>query len=118
MNVLTAASATFDGRSDPAWLEKVLGGLAHLGFAVVPGVLDDAAIAATREAMYRVQALIRDDIGVQRLRGAGEHGVLRNMVAYDPHFLGLPELLAVIDATVSPTVSCTSRTASCCHPSR
>jgi ectoine hydroxylase-related dioxygenase (phytanoyl-CoA dioxygenase family) len=106
MSLLTPDATSFDAKTDAAWLEKALGSLRHLGFAVVTGVLDESRIAATREAMYRVQERIRDDVGEDRLRRAGEYGVLRNMVAYDDHFLELlelPEMLAVVDATVSPT---------------
>jgi ectoine hydroxylase-related dioxygenase (phytanoyl-CoA dioxygenase family) len=106
MSVLTAATAEFHAPSDESWLEKTIGSLRHVGFAVVTGVLDDDQIATTRDAMYRVQQAIRDDIGEERLRRAGEHGVLRNMVAYDEQFmrlLELEEMLAVVDATVSPT---------------
>ena len=45
-------------------------------------------------------------VGDERLARAGELGVLRLMLAYDEwfmRFLELPELLAIIDATVSPT---------------
>jgi ectoine hydroxylase-related dioxygenase (phytanoyl-CoA dioxygenase family) len=106
MSTVEIDRATFDARTDAAWLEKALGCLRYLGFAVVEGVMDDELVATTREAMYRVQERIRADVGEERLRRAGEHGVLRNMVAYDDHFLSLlelPEMLAVVDATVSPT---------------
>jgi ectoine hydroxylase-related dioxygenase (phytanoyl-CoA dioxygenase family) len=56
--------------------------------------------------MYDVQQAIRDDIGSERLERAGELGVLRLMVAYDEEFLSLlelPEILEIVDATVSPT---------------
>jgi ectoine hydroxylase-related dioxygenase (phytanoyl-CoA dioxygenase family) len=56
--------------------------------------------------MYEVQSRIRADVGEQRLARAGELGVLRLMLAYSDHFfrlLELPELLAVVDATVSET---------------
>ncbi|MCW2993276.1 MAG: hypothetical protein JWQ18_771 [Conexibacter sp.] len=106
MSTVEIGKATIDARSDEQWLDKTLGSLRHLGFAVVENVLDDQLVAETHEAMYRVQGRIREDVGEDRLRRAGEHGVLRNMVAYDDHFLRLlelPEMLAVVDATVSPT---------------
>jgi ectoine hydroxylase-related dioxygenase (phytanoyl-CoA dioxygenase family) len=105
MTVLTPTTRTIDAR-DQAWLEKTLGSVEHLGFAVVTGVLNDDQLAEIRDAMYRVQRRIGDDIGEERLRRAGEHGVLRNMVAYDELFLRLlelPQMLAVVDRTVSPT---------------
>jgi len=56
--------------------------------------------------MYRVQKAIWCDVGQERLIRAGELGVLRVMMKYDLHFLKfleLPEVLDVIDATVSNT---------------
>jgi ectoine hydroxylase-related dioxygenase (phytanoyl-CoA dioxygenase family) len=56
--------------------------------------------------MYRAQSAIRREVGDERLRRAGEIGVLRLMLKYEPHFLRfleIPELLAVVDATVSET---------------
>ena len=56
--------------------------------------------------MYKVQRRIQDDVEVDRLGRAGELGVLRLMLAYDDYFirfLELPELLAVVDQTVSET---------------
>ena len=56
--------------------------------------------------MYRVQERIHADVGEERLERAGELGVLRLMLAYDDHFcsfLELPEVLAVVDGTVSET---------------
>lgn len=102
----STTAATVDARTDDDWLEQVLGSLRHVGFAVVTGALDDAMLAETRARMYAVQQRIREDVGEERLRRAGEHGVLRNMIAYDEHFLRLlelPELLAVVDAALAPT---------------
>lgn len=88
------------------WLRDVLEGVRTLGYAVVEGVLTSSFIDSTREAMYRVQEEILRDVGKERLDRAGEIGVLRLMMKYDPHFfkfLEIPELLAVIDHTVSNT---------------
>jgi ectoine hydroxylase-related dioxygenase (phytanoyl-CoA dioxygenase family) len=63
-------------------------------------------IEETRNAMYDAQQRIREDVGEDRLVGAGELGVLRLMIAYNPHFFRLLELepvLDVVDATVSET---------------
>jgi ectoine hydroxylase-related dioxygenase (phytanoyl-CoA dioxygenase family) len=84
----------------------VLSGLRLAGFAIVTDVLPPSFLDLTREAMYRVQRRILEDVGEQRLRRAGEVGVLRLMPKYDPHFLRfleLPELLAVVEEIVSPT---------------
>jgi ectoine hydroxylase-related dioxygenase (phytanoyl-CoA dioxygenase family) len=87
-------------------LPVVLEALRHQGFAVVPGVLDADFLSETRERLYAVQSQICRDVGTDRLERAGELGVLRLMMKYDAHFLQfleIPEMLAVIDATVSPT---------------
>jgi ectoine hydroxylase-related dioxygenase (phytanoyl-CoA dioxygenase family) len=93
-------------RQDSDWLVKALEGLNHLGHVIVEDVVDRALLDETRERMYAVQRAIRDDIGEERLQRAGELGVLRLMLAYDEHFirfLELPEILALVDGTVSPT---------------
>jgi ectoine hydroxylase-related dioxygenase (phytanoyl-CoA dioxygenase family) len=56
--------------------------------------------------MYEVQRAIRDDVGTDRLWRAGELGILRVTMKYDPRFvrlLEIPEVLEFVDATVSPT---------------
>jgi ectoine hydroxylase-related dioxygenase (phytanoyl-CoA dioxygenase family) len=56
--------------------------------------------------MYAVAAQIRAAVGSARLERAGELGVLRLMLAYDESFcelLELPEVLRLVDATVSAT---------------
>jgi ectoine hydroxylase-related dioxygenase (phytanoyl-CoA dioxygenase family) len=96
---------TIDCRAD-GWLERTLTSLHFLGYAVVEEVLDDALIEETRDAMYDAQQRIRDDVGEERLTRAGELGVLRLMLAYNPHFFRFLELQVVhdvVDATVSET---------------
>jgi ectoine hydroxylase-related dioxygenase (phytanoyl-CoA dioxygenase family) len=76
------------------------------GFCVVEGVLNSEFIANTRDAMYRVQKAIVDEVGEARLKRAGELGVLRLMMKFEPHFfrfLEIPEVLQIVDATVSET---------------
>jgi ectoine hydroxylase-related dioxygenase (phytanoyl-CoA dioxygenase family) len=88
------------------WLERSLDGIANQGFAIVEDVLVAERLTQTRDAMYRVRARIRADVGAARLERAGELGVLRLMLAYDEHFfslLELDEVLAIVDRTVSPT---------------
>lgn len=92
-------------KKDPAWLEKALAGLARDGFAVVEGVLDRDLLPWIKEAMYRVQGAVRAEVGIEKLERAGELGVLRLMMRFEEgfsRFLELPEVLAVVDATVSP----------------
>jgi len=95
-----------DVKKDSDWLERALEGVRHSGFAIVTGVLDSSFIEKAREAMYRVQEKTLNDIGEERLRRAGELGVLRLMPKYDPfflEFLEVSEVLSVVDRTVSET---------------
>jgi len=82
--------------------EKVLGD----GFAVVESVLERAILDDTRARMHAVRECIVKEVGEERLQRAGELGVLRLMMRFDPFFfryLEIPEVLSIIDATVSPT---------------
>jgi ectoine hydroxylase-related dioxygenase (phytanoyl-CoA dioxygenase family) len=91
---------------DNDWVEQAVAAVSHDGCAVVTDVLDDDFLAQTREAMYGAQRAIRDAVGEEKLDRAGELGVLRLMVCFDDHFLRLlelPEVLAIVDNTVSET---------------
>jgi ectoine hydroxylase-related dioxygenase (phytanoyl-CoA dioxygenase family) len=95
-----------DRSTDADWLTKVEEGVRQLGYAVVEGVVPDSLLAEARAALYRVRESIRAEVGEERLARAGELGVLRLALKYDPLFfkyLELPEVLAVVDATVSST---------------
>jgi ectoine hydroxylase-related dioxygenase (phytanoyl-CoA dioxygenase family) len=97
--------ANLDARSD-GWLTSALERPRDAGYAVVEGVLDDATLKRGWQGLYDVQRAIRDELGPYRLERAGELGVLRIMARFDPWFLTLletPEMLAVVDATVSDT---------------
>ena len=87
-------------------LRNVLESVSTLGYAVVEGVLSSSFLESTRDAMYRTQEAIVRDVGKERLERAGERGVLRLMMKYDPHFfrfLEIPEVLEIVDNTVSAT---------------
>ena len=89
-----------------SWLIRVQDALDFVGYAVVEDVLDAAFLAATRDRMYCVQERILSEIGQERLLAAGELGVLRLMMKYDPlffTFLELPEVLDVVDRVLSET---------------
>ena len=91
---------------DQGWLEQALAGLRYAGCAVVTDVLDETFLAETRDAMFAVQRAIREEIGEERLDRAGELGVVRLMIAFAHHFLRfleLPEVLQVVDSSVSDT---------------
>jgi len=93
-------------RENCEWLNHVLEKVRTDGYAVVEDVLSASMIQTTREAMYGAQKAILQDVGEERLRWAGESGVLRLMMKYDSHFfkfLEIPEVLAIIDGTVSNT---------------
>lgn len=97
---------TVDSKKDLDWLELTLEAVRHTGFAVVTNVLDSLFIEKTLAAMSRVQEKLREDIGEERLKRAGELGVLRLMPKYDLFFLSfleIPEVLAIIDRTISET---------------
>ncbi len=93
-------------RATTDWLQPALESVRSAGYAVVEDVLGADLLARTRDAMYRTRDAILAEIGEARLSRAGELGVLRLMMKYDPLFfeyLRLPELLAVVDAVVTPT---------------
>jgi ectoine hydroxylase-related dioxygenase (phytanoyl-CoA dioxygenase family) len=95
-----------DCKKNARWLELALEGLKHRGFAIVTNVVGYELLDATRSAMYRVQAKILEEIGAERLHTAGELGVLRLMLKHEPvffRFLEIPEILAIVDQTVSET---------------
>jgi ectoine hydroxylase-related dioxygenase (phytanoyl-CoA dioxygenase family) len=101
-----SALPAFSARADDGWLIKTTEALRHVGCAVVTDVLSSDLVAETRDALYRVQGRIHQELGVERLERAGEMGVLRLPMKYDPHFfrlLEIPEMLQIVDATVSPT---------------
>jgi ectoine hydroxylase-related dioxygenase (phytanoyl-CoA dioxygenase family) len=95
-----------DSKKDSDWLSKALETMHALGYVAVSGVIDPATLMRIREAMYRAQKAITDEVGQDRLQRAGELGVLRLLCKYDQVFLDLlatPQILAIVDATVSPT---------------
>jgi ectoine hydroxylase-related dioxygenase (phytanoyl-CoA dioxygenase family) len=95
-----------DCKSDHDWLTRALEAMRVQGFAAVSSVIDGHILDRIRKAMYAAQKAIVAEVGAERLHQAGELGVLRLLCKYDQIFLDLlatPEILAVIDATVSPT---------------
>ena len=93
-------------RTQSDWLLQTVNAVRTAGYMIVEGVLDASVVAETRDRMYAVQKKIQSDVGKDRLTRAGELGVLRNMMKYDEFFLKyleLPEVLQVVDATVSNT---------------
>jgi ectoine hydroxylase-related dioxygenase (phytanoyl-CoA dioxygenase family) len=95
-----------DCRKDADWLPRALETMRMLGYVAISGALDATRLEHIRKAMYSAQKKIVAEVGADRLQRAGELGVLRLLCKYDQAFLdllALPELLAIVDATVSPT---------------
>jgi ectoine hydroxylase-related dioxygenase (phytanoyl-CoA dioxygenase family) len=95
-----------DAGTEPGWLSICTQAVRHAGCCVVENVLARDETEGLREAMYRAQERIVAEVGRARLERSGELGVLRLMMKFEPVFLRLlerPEMLAVVDAHVSPT---------------
>ncbi len=103
---MTDGVCRVDCRRDADWLPLALEAVRYVGCVVVENALDPALIAELRARMYAVQARNVEEVGQERLDRAGERGVLRLMLKHDPFFFGLlelPEVLAIVDATVTET---------------
>lgn len=95
-----------DCKADDGWLRDCREAVRHEGCCIVENVLAAGELARLREAMYRAEERIVAEVGRSRLERAGELGVLRLMMKFEPlvlRILELPELLAVVDEHVSPT---------------
>jgi ectoine hydroxylase-related dioxygenase (phytanoyl-CoA dioxygenase family) len=93
-------------RTDERWLAHTLARIRDVGCALITGAIPPDMLAETSERLRTVQQQIRAEIGEERLERAGELGVLRLMMRFDRFFtryLEIPEMLAIVDATVSPT---------------
>ena len=90
----------------PRWLDEVVESVRFTGYAIVENVLSPTLVERTHAALYDVRERILEEVGRERLSRAGELGVLRLLFRFDPLFfsyLEIPELLAVVDRTVSET---------------
>src|SRR5258706_7163895 len=93
-------------KKDHNWLETCLEQINTNGFATVEGVLEPSFLKTTREKMYDVQEKILKEVGADKLDAANEVDVVRLMMKLDPfciRYLEIPEMLALIDQTVSNT---------------
>src|SRR5436190_389174 len=93
-------------KSETEWTTHLFHALRVTGYAVVENVLSADLISESRDRMYKVQEKIHAQLGRERLEKAGERGVLRLMMKHDAFFLRyleLPEVLNVVDQTLSPT---------------
>lgn len=102
-----AAVNRVDRRRDARWLSRTLALVKQDGCAIVENVLERGFIAEAREALYRVQDRIRrEPIGERIIQMTGGLSLLRLMFKFDTFFLKfleIPEMLEIIDQTVSPT---------------
>ena len=93
-------------RREESWLKRTVEALSYVGYEVVTDVFDAPELDSIRTAMVAAKDAIHADLGRDRLERAGELGVLRLMMKYEPSLARLlekHEMLAVVDATVSPT---------------
>jgi ectoine hydroxylase-related dioxygenase (phytanoyl-CoA dioxygenase family) len=93
-------------RADADWLAGTLEALQYTGAAIVTDVLSPELLERIRAGMYDARTKILEEVGQERLDRAREVGVMRVILDCDPVFLellALPELLAVVDGTVSDT---------------
>lgn len=87
-------------------VERVAEALRKDGYCVVEEILSASLMAELRLAMYRARQRILAEVGAERLRRAGEDGVLRLVMKFEPLFLELlqvPQMLAVVDRHLGPT---------------
>lgn len=92
--------------TDADWLGTTLDALKYSGAGIVTDVLSPELLQRIRAAMYEAQARTLEEVGQERLDRAREVGVMRSMLNCDPVFaelLELPEILAIVDDTVSDT---------------
>lgn len=90
----------------PDWLQRTLEEIRLSGICIVEDFIGATELPAIRDHMYAVQKTIVKNHGEERLKANKEVGILRTMMQHDPFFLSFlerPEMLAVVDATVSPT---------------
>lgn len=97
---------TVDCRTNQEWVDRVVEAISYAGVVAIEGVLGEDEVEDLRDALYSAQQRIHAEIGLERLDAAGEIGVLRLMLKFEPRLfrlLEVPEVLAVVDATVSDT---------------
>src|SRR5947209_3265878 len=75
-----------DCKRDADWLVQTCAALRSSGCCIVEHVIDEDLLAEIRPAMYRAQRTIYEEVGGSRLESAGELGVLRLMMKFEPLF--------------------------------
>lgn len=90
------------------WVDLLKEAIQFQGAALIKNVLSIELIDECRKKLYEVQQNIILEVGLERLRRAGELGVLRLMLKHSDFFfklLEIPQVLAAVDATVSPSAT-------------
>src|SRR5258707_6464830 len=103
---MPAGLASVDCRRRADWLRSVAEVVRKEGYCVVENVLGTGLVEELRAAMYRAQKRVVAEVGAERLRRAGELGVLRLMMKFEPlclKLLEIPEMLAVVDHHLGAT---------------
>jgi ectoine hydroxylase-related dioxygenase (phytanoyl-CoA dioxygenase family) len=88
------------------WLKWTLKALSTEGYIVLEDFLSPSETAETRDRIYAVKNKIAALEGTNRQVRVNEYGILRALLKYDPYFtrfLERPEVLAIIDNTISNT---------------
>ncbi len=94
--------------SEPATLELALEALSDEGYVILENGIDASELDGIRAALRTAQEEIRAEIGEERLRNAGELGVIRLPFRYAPVLFRLlehPAILQLVDRTVSATAT-------------
>jgi len=103
---MPASVVSVDCRRRADWLPCVAEAVRTVGYCVVENVLDAELIEELQPAMYRAQQRIVAEVGEERLRRAGELGVLRLMMKFEPlclKLLEVPQMLALVDHHLGAT---------------
>lgn len=90
---------------DQDWLATAIQTMRAIGFVAVLDVAGEDFLARTREALYSAQAKVLRDVGQERLERAGELGVVRLAMRYEPWLLKvleLPAVLEMVDGALAP----------------
>ena len=87
-------------------LDFIVEDIRNIGYTVIENAVNMDLIAEAEFRLYDAQQKILADIGKDRLDRAGEIGVLRLIMKYDPffiQFLELPIIQRIVDLTISET---------------
>jgi ectoine hydroxylase-related dioxygenase (phytanoyl-CoA dioxygenase family) len=99
-------SATIQSPAQAVDVPRVLAELSYQGFSKMDSFLPADMLAELRARVPVVLEQFRRTVGEERLARAGERGVIRCPMLFDPYFLKvleLPALLEIVDQTVGET---------------